>query len=43
MESNPKAVRGYSRDRRPDCKQVTVRGATEKVSFLTRHMATCRG
>jgi hypothetical protein len=33
MESNPKAVRGYSRDHRPDCKQVTIRAVVDREGY----------
>jgi transposase len=33
MESNPKAVRGYSRDHRPDCKQVTIGAVVDREGY----------
>src|ERR1017187_6422129 len=33
MESNPKALRGYSRDHRPDCKQVTIGAVVDREGY----------
>jgi transposase len=33
MESNPKARRGYSRDHRPDCKQVTIGAVVDREGY----------
>jgi transposase len=33
MESNPKARRGYSRDHRPDCKQVTIAAVVDREGY----------
>ena len=33
MESNPKAVRGYSRDHRPDCKQVAIGAVVDREGY----------
>jgi hypothetical protein len=33
MESNPKALRGYSRDHWPDCKQVTIGGVVDREGY----------
>ena len=33
MESNPKACRGYSRDHRPDCKQVTIGAVVDREGY----------
>ena len=33
MESNPKAMRGYSRDHRPDCKQVTIGAVVDREGY----------
>jgi len=35
MESNPKARRGYSRDHRPDCKQVTIGAVVDREGYPT--------
>ncbi len=37
MELNPKAVRGYSRDKRPDCKQVIIGLAIGQEGFPVAH------
>ena len=36
-EANPKAKRGYSRDKRPDCKQVVVGLAVSREGFPLAH------
>ena len=33
MESNPKALRGYSRDHRPDCKQVAIGAVVDREGY----------
>lgn len=33
MESNPKARRGYSRDHRPDCKQITIGAVVDREGY----------
>ena len=33
MESNPKARRGYSRDHRPDCQQVTIGAVVDREGY----------
>jgi len=37
MELNPKAIRGYSRDKRPDCKQVIIGLAIGQEGFPVAH------